>query len=332
MRASLRLRIAVAVWILLFAMGVVEASAHGLDQQSAASQTSAQLSPEKSPASIPDQPAIEALATKMAGAIDKAKYRTILVFDFVGPRTEPEFPVTDFPSPKQQKKADKKRNAKNQWPTVSALGQRLAANFTTAIAQSLPGVKVQSWGDLQRALPADDYAPDLARDVTTAWWISQTHRFDAFVWPDLEQTPNGPIKLQVVCYRVTDGQSLVGFNTNVSLTPAAQQMSETAVHYAWHSDTPTGAQKGYTYPRCEHCPQADYSSEGIAHRVAGTVVMVVIVTGEGRAKEIKILRALPFGLTEEAIRAVQGWRFKPALDEHGNPVTVRQVIEVTFHI
>lgn len=301
MRASLRLRVAVAVWIPLFAIGVVEASAHGLDQQSAGPQTSTQLSPGKSPASIPDQPAIKALATKMAGAIDKANHRTILVFDFVGPNTEPEFLATDFPPPpKSRKKVSKKLDAKNQWPIVSILGQRLAADLTTALTQTLPGVKVQAWGDLQRTLPHDDYAPDLVRDVTTAWWIAQTHKIELFVWPALEQAPDGGMKLQVECYRVSDGQSLVGLNTDMSLSPAVQQMSETAVHDAWHSDAPTGAQKGYTYPRCEHCPQADYSAGGIAHRVAGTVVMVVIVTGEGSAKEIKILRGLPFGLTEEA--------------------------------
>lgn len=267
----------------------------------------------------------------MAGAIDKSKFRTILVFDFVGPGMEPEFPVTDFPQPpKQQQKKPRKPDA-DQWPTISVLGQRLAADFTTALSQSLPRVKVQTWGDLRRTLP-DDYASDLVRDVTTAWWIAQSHKFDAFVWPDLEQTPNGAIKLQVVCYRVSDGQSLVGLNTDMPLTPTVQQMSETAVHYAWHSDSPTGSQKGYTYPRCEHCRQADYSAEGAAHRVAGTVVMVVIVSSDGRAKDIQIMRALPFGLTEEAISAVQRWRFKPALDEHGNAVTVRQVIEVTFHI
>ncbi|HEV2379330.1 MAG TPA: energy transducer TonB [Terriglobia bacterium] len=269
----------------------------------------------------------------MAGAIDKSKFRTILVFDFVGPATEPEFLAEGFPPPPTPKKKKRKKpNAEDQWPTVSVLGQRLAGDFTAALAKSLPGVRVQTWGDLHRTLPADDYASDLVRDVTTAWWIAQSHKFDAFVWPDLEQTPNGAIKLQVVCYRVSDGQSLVGLNTDMPLTSTVQQMSETAVHYAWHSDSPTGSQKGYTYPRCEHCRQADYSAEGAAHRVAGTVVMVVIVSSDGRAKDIQIMRALPFGLTEEAISAVQRWRFKPALDEHGNAVTVRQVIEVTFHI
>ncbi|HEV2379361.1 MAG TPA: energy transducer TonB [Terriglobia bacterium] len=267
----------------------------------------------------------------MAGAIDKSKFRTILVFDFVGPGMEPEFPVTDFPQPpKQQQKKPRKPDA-DQWPTISVLGQRLAADFTTALSQSLPRVKVQTWGDLRRTLP-DDYASDLVRDVTTAWWIAQSHQFDAFVWPDLEQTPNGAIKLEVVCYRASDEQSLVTLNTVMSLTPAIQQMSETAVHKVWHSDFPTAGQTGYKYPRCEYCPQANYPEEAVADKAQGTVVMEVIVTANGRADEIRILHALPFGLTDEAISAVQRWRFDPALGPDGKPAAVRQIIEVTFHL
>lgn len=328
-----------AMWILC--SGAVFAGSLHHSQQSSAVAGATQTSPGNPTSTIPDQQAIGALATRMAGAIDKAKPTTILVFDFVGPGAGPEFAVTDFPPPatqqqekkkKKKKKKSKKPDMKNRWPTVSVLGQRLAADFTTALAQSLPGVKVQTWGDLHRTLPSDDYASDLVRDVATAWWIAQTHKIDLFVWPHLEEAPNGGIKLQVVCYRVSDGQSLIGLNTKMSLTPPVQQMSETAVHYAWHSDTPTAAQTGYTYPRCEHCPEAKYSDEAVAHKAQGTVVMEVIVTANGRADEIRIVRALPFGLTEEAISAVQKWQFEPALDEHGNPVAVRQVIEVTFHI
>lgn len=269
----------------------------------------------------------------MAGAIDKAKPTTILVFDFVGPATEPEFLAEGFPPPPTPKKKKRKKpNAEDQWPTVSVLGQRLAGDFTAALAKSLPGVRVQTWGDLHRTLPADDYASDLVRDVTTAWWIAQSHQFDAFVWPDLEQTPNGAIKLEVVCYRASDEQSLVTLNTVMSLTPAIQQMSETAVHKVWHSDFPTAGQTGYKYPRCEYCPQANYPEEAVADKAQGTVVMEVVVTANGRADEIRILHALPFGLTDEAISAVQRWRFDPALGPDGKPAAVRQIIEVTFHL
>lgn len=331
MRTSIRTWVqTLAMWIVCSG-GVFAGSVHHAQQSSGAAGAT-QISAGNSAPTIPDQSAITALAARMAEAIDKSKFRTILVFDFVGPGTEPEFPVTDFPPPpEQQKKARKKRNAETQWPSVSILGQQLAADFTTALSQSLPRVKVQTWGDLRRTLP-DDYASDLVRDVDTASWIAQTHNFELFVWPDLQQTPNGAIKLQMVCYRASDGQSLIGLNTDMPLTPAVQQMSEKAVHNVWHSDYPTGGTTGYKYPRCEQCPEANYSDEAVAHKAQGTVVMEVIVTAGGRADEIRILRALPFGLTNEAINAVQDWRFDPALGPDGKPAAVRQVIEVTFHL
>jgi len=60
--------------------------------------------------------------------------------------------------------------------------------------------------------------------------------------------------------------------------------------------------------------------------------MEAIIRTDGHAQEMKILRGMPFGLTEQAIKAVHDWRFKPALDPHGTPAAVRQIIEVTFHL
>jgi Gram-negative bacterial TonB protein C-terminal len=44
-----------------------------------------------------------------------------------------------------------------------------------------------------------------------------------------------------------------------------------------------------------------------------------------------VLKGAPFGLTAKAIKAVQDWRFEPALKDH-NPVPVRLDLEITFRI
>jgi TonB family protein len=58
--------------------------------------------------------------------------------------------------------------------------------------------------------------------------------------------------------------------------------------------------------------------------------LILEVTPEGRAKDIKAPKPLPYGLTESAIEAVKKWKFRPATGPDGKPAAVRQVIEISF--
>jgi TonB family protein len=61
------------------------------------------------------------------------------------------------------------------------------------------------------------------------------------------------------------------------------------------------------------------------------VLLSIVVTTEGKATSICALKGAPFGLTTKAIKAVQDWRFEPALKD-GKPVPVRVQVETTFHL
>lgn len=89
---------------------------------------------------------------------------------------------------------------------------------------------------------------------------------------------------------------------------------------------------GYGYPACLYCPQAQYSDEAVKAKYQGTVEIIAIITPDGRATEIQILKGVGLGLDQKAIEAVRTWRFSPALGPNGKPAPVRQVIEVTFHL
>jgi TonB family protein len=82
-------------------------------------------------------------------------------------------------------------------------------------------------------------------------------------------------------------------------------------------------------PRCTSCPSPGYSDAARAAKFQGTVVLSIVVTTEGNATSIYVLKGAPFGLTTKAVEAVQDWRFEPALKD-GNPVPVRTQIETTF--
>ncbi len=90
--------------------------------------------------------------------------------------------------------------------------------------------------------------------------------------------------------------------------------------------------KGNTsYPQCLHCPVPQYTDEARSKRIEGTVVLQVVITPEGRATQITVIKMAGRGLDEQAIAAVRTWKLKPAMKD-GNPVAVRTPVEVTFRL
>jgi TonB family protein len=75
-----------------------------------------------------------------------------------------------------------------------------------------------------------------------------------------------------------------------------------------------------------------YRSEALLDRIQGTVVLETIVTDDGCASQIRIVRSLDAGgLDEEAVAAVAQWRFEPGR-LGATPVAVLVTIEIDFFI
>ncbi len=66
-------------------------------------------------------------------------------------------------------------------------------------------------------------------------------------------------------------------------------------------------------------------------RLQGTTVLITKVMTDGKVCGTTIYRPLGLGLDEEAVRAVNEWRFRPGLKD-GKPVGVVASIEVTFRL
>jgi TonB family protein len=89
---------------------------------------------------------------------------------------------------------------------------------------------------------------------------------------------------------------------------------------------------GVTVPTCVHCPVPSYSEEARAAKYQGTVVLKVVITTEGVATNIVVMKGPGNGLEQKAIEAVGSWRFRPAVGPNGHPVAVMVPIEVTFRL
>ena len=79
---------------------------------------------------------------------------------------------------------------------------------------------------------------------------------------------------------------------------------------------------GVGYPTCVYCPDPKYSEEARKAKYQGTVVLQAVITPDGRATDIQVVKGPGLGLEEKAVEAVKQWRFKPANGPGGKPVAV----------
>jgi TonB family protein len=86
---------------------------------------------------------------------------------------------------------------------------------------------------------------------------------------------------------------------------------------------------GVTPPRILRKVEPEYSPIARADHIQGTLVLQLVVDDQGRPTDITVLSPLGFGLDEQAISAVQTWRFA-AGKKDGKSVKILATLETTF--
>jgi len=87
-----------------------------------------------------------------------------------------------------------------------------------------------------------------------------------------------------------------------------------------------------TQPTCLYCPTPMYTDEARETKVQGMVTLLVLVSVDGRAADMRVTKGLGAGLDERAVQAVRGWRFAPARDASRRAVATWITIEVMFRL
>ena len=88
---------------------------------------------------------------------------------------------------------------------------------------------------------------------------------------------------------------------------------------------------GVSAPQLLYKVEPEYSEQARQAKCQGTVVLSVVVDESGLPRKIKVVRALDVGLDQEAVKALQKWRFKPGMKD-GKAVPVLATIEVNFRL
>ena len=78
-------------------------------------------------------------------------------------------------------------------------------------------------------------------------------------------------------------------------------------------------------------PEPGYTREARRAGVEGVVVLKTLLLGNGKLDRVRVVRRLPYGLTENAIRAACEIKFKPAM-KAGQPVSQWVTIQYVFRL
>lgn len=116
----------------------------------------------------------------------------------------------------------------------------------------------------------------------------------------------------------------------------ARQSKESALQKQNQDDIAAGriykaTDPGVTPPVLTYSVDARFSDEARRLRIEGMSVVALIVDENGMPQRLHTVRHLGHGLDEQAIAAVQQYRFKPSTYQ-GRPVPVEITIEVNYHI
>ena len=88
---------------------------------------------------------------------------------------------------------------------------------------------------------------------------------------------------------------------------------------------------GISPPKVTYSPDPQYSRQARSAGREGICVLSLIVDPQGSPKNIEIARPLGFGLDEQAVSAVEQWKFNPAR-RGGQPVKVYANVAIQFHL
>lgn len=84
-------------------------------------------------------------------------------------------------------------------------------------------------------------------------------------------------------------------------------------------------------PEVTHRVDPQYDDMARKARVAGVVILEAVINKQGEVEQVKVLKGLPFGLSERAEEAVKQWKFKPGT-LNGEPVEVIFNLTVNFKL
>ena len=75
-----------------------------------------------------------------------------------------------------------------------------------------------------------------------------------------------------------------------------------------------------------------YTQEARQAIIEGDVVLRAIINEKGKAKTIRVIKPLGYGLDEKAMACLRKWRFQPAITRDGRSYSVQRDVSIEFRL
>jgi TonB family protein len=223
------------------------------------------------------------------------------------------------------------------WNTAgirTRLGMRLADDVSDALSNALPGLKAVDRAQLRELCVKEAFDPAVFRAARPAFWAARTLGGELAILGTIE--PHGDsfvLHLRAIDKR---GEEIMDAGERIDWTDELRALEHLEVGWTtrvspWKG-VPESPQRGYSAPKCVHCPNPNYSEEARKTLVQGSLLIQVLIGKDGRVQDAVVLRGLPCGLSKEALATVKTWQFQPVLGPEEKPVEVQTPVEVTFKL
>lgn len=267
------------------------------------------------PSVLAQQAQIDTLAARTAASILHSGNKKVVVFDFT-----------------------------EAGGRVTPLAVKLADDFSLALAASGDKLQVEDRAHVKKTVQDSGLQPRNINDPGIATWLATDLGMQVLVlgWLDYD---TDHANLSVTSYNAKDGKGIALFKVAIPLTDQMRGLISDAVTSEAHDVSvspdgkciPSGSPScavalGSSPPKCLKCPSPSYTQEATDHGTQGTVTLLALIDVDGKAKDIRVVVAQPYGLSLRAVQAAQNWTFQPATGPDGKPIAVRQALEVTFHL
>jgi protein TonB len=87
-----------------------------------------------------------------------------------------------------------------------------------------------------------------------------------------------------------------------------------------------------SFPVCTYCPDPSYTEDARKGKLQGTVTLRILVSADGRATQVRLVKRLSSDLDERAAQTVKSWRFIPAKDAARRSVPAWMTVEVLYRL
>jgi TonB family protein len=222
--------------------------------------------------------------------------------------------------------------------STSILGMQLADQVSRELASQQNAIKIIDRSRQQSFLEEERISSSLLNDEKAICWLGKQLGANTVLMGTTEDR-GGPLRVQtnlLSCVKDKAGPveefAFPDSDSKWDLTPLEpfpKTLSSTN-----SSSIPLirmAGVDGVSAPVCVYCPNPSYTDPAREAKFNGSVILQLTVSEQGRTIDARVVKGLPYGLNESAIKSVRDWQFKPATRD-GQPVTCMVMMEATFRL